>query len=84
MELVNTSDKIQKAAKRRRARELEWEREYRDSRDRDRKGHHHHFSYDHEHSGSSSRRSLVWDKVDDERVVEREIVYDRPPRTYLR
>ena len=82
MELVNASEKIRHAARRRR-RELDWERDYRDSRDRDRKSHHHHFHYDHEHSGSSSRRSLVWDKVDDERIVEREVVYDRAPR-YLR
>ncbi|XXH03120.1 hypothetical protein Hte_009513 [Hypoxylon texense] len=32
-----------------------------------------------------NRRSLNWDKVDDERVVEREVVYDRGShRTYIR
>ncbi|KAI0096697.1 hypothetical protein F4776DRAFT_658630 [Hypoxylon sp. NC0597] len=32
-----------------------------------------------------NRRSLNWDKVDDERIVEREVVYDRPShRSYVR
>ncbi|KAL7620946.1 hypothetical protein AAE478_008257 [Parahypoxylon ruwenzoriense] len=54
--------------RRRRAHEIEWEREHRDSRDRR-----------HRH-----RWSLNWDKIDDERVVEREVIYDRPTRGYAR
>jgi hypothetical protein len=36
-----------------------------------------HFSYERRHR---SHRSVPWDKVDDERIVEREIVYDSAPR----
>lgn len=72
LQLVNISDEIRRS-RRRRAREIEWEQEVRDSSDR-RRYHHH-----------SERRSAGWDKVDDERIIEREVVYDRGPvRGYLR
>ncbi|KAI1246547.1 hypothetical protein MGN70_013447 [Eutypa lata] len=85
VELVNISDEIRRRDRRRRAREVEWEREYRDSWDR----HHHHLhagvsNHGHSHSTGGSRRSIGWDKVDDERIVEREIIYDRPGARYLR
>ncbi|RYP77532.1 hypothetical protein DL771_001105 [Monosporascus sp. 5C6A] len=70
VELVNMSDEIRRA-RRRRAREIEWEREHRDGWDR--RHHHHH-----------NRLSLNWDKMDDERIIEREVIYDRPSRTYMR
>lgn len=55
-------------ARRERAREIEWERE---ARDRWERRHRH-------------RRSIGWDKYDDERIVEHEIIYDRKPlRGYL-
>ncbi|KAI1328732.1 hypothetical protein F5Y16DRAFT_368558 [Xylariaceae sp. FL0255] len=38
--------------------------------------------YDKYESRHRSRRSGHWDKIDDERIVEREVVYDRPPRYY--
>ncbi|KAI5922282.1 hypothetical protein F4810DRAFT_721379 [Camillea tinctor] len=61
VELVNVSDDIRRA-RRQRARELEWERDHRDSwADRHRR----------------SRKSGGWDKVDDERITEREVLYDR-------
>lgn len=64
VELVNLSDDVRRARKRR-AQEIEWEREW-DRRHR-------------------NRRSLNWDKIDDERIVEREVIYDRPSgRTYVR
>lgn len=68
LELVNLSDSIRRA-RRRRAREIEWER---DERDRWERRHRH-------------RTSIGWDKYDDERIVEREVVYDRqaPIRGYL-
>ncbi|CAJ2504488.1 Uu.00g118820.m01.CDS01 [Anthostomella pinea] len=69
LELVNVSDDIRRERKRR-AREIEWEREYRDSWER--RSH-----------AKKERKSLPWDKVDDERIVEREIIYDRSPR-YMR
>ncbi|KAI0600646.1 hypothetical protein F4775DRAFT_544831 [Biscogniauxia sp. FL1348] len=61
VELVNVSDDIRRA-RRHRARELEWERDYRDGwADRHRR----------------SRKSAGWDKIDDERITEREVLYDR-------
>lgn len=86
VELVNISDEIRRE-KRRRAREMEWEREYRDSWNRHNSHLHLHHSHSQSDSGTparSSRRSLAWDKADDERIVEREIIYDRPPRKYMR
>ncbi|KAI1337107.1 hypothetical protein F5Y15DRAFT_161520 [Xylariaceae sp. FL0016] len=65
LELVNISDEIRRA-RRRRAKELEWEREYRESWERRR----------------SERKAIPWDKEDNERIVEREVVYDRTPRYY--
>ncbi|KAK4181384.1 hypothetical protein QBC36DRAFT_97224 [Triangularia setosa] len=68
--LVNLSDRIRQSRKDR-AREIQYEREWRDEWDQ---RHHHH-----SHSHSSSRH-----RHDDERVVEREIIYDshRHPRQY--
>ncbi|KAI0384331.1 hypothetical protein F5Y04DRAFT_277702 [Hypomontagnella monticulosa] len=64
LELVNHSDEIRRA-RRRRAQEAEWERDW------DRRHRH--------------RHSVNWDKIDDERIVEREVVYDRPSRrSYVR
>ncbi|KAI0154113.1 hypothetical protein GGR57DRAFT_116654 [Xylariaceae sp. FL1272] len=37
------------------------------------------YGYDHRHR---HRKSVPWDKIDDERIVEREVIYDRPPRHY--
>ncbi|KAI2611799.1 hypothetical protein GGR54DRAFT_339251 [Hypoxylon sp. NC1633] len=67
LELVNMSDDIRRAERRRRrAQDIEWE-----EREWDRRRRH--------------RHSLTWDKVDDERIVEREVVYDRPShRGYVR
>ncbi|KAI1496615.1 hypothetical protein F5X99DRAFT_62617 [Biscogniauxia marginata] len=48
-------------ARRHRAREIEWERDYRDGWDRQHR----------------SRKSTGWDKIDDERITEREVLYDR-------
>jgi len=69
--LCQVSDRIRQSRKDR-AREIEWERTWRDDFDR------HHHSHYHGHSGSRSR-------YDDERVVEREIVYDshrHGPKSY--
>ncbi|KAK3987421.1 hypothetical protein QBC44DRAFT_119466 [Cladorrhinum sp. PSN332] len=60
--LCQVSDRI-RLSRKDRAREIEWEQSWRDEWNR---GHHHHAHYQ---SGSRSR-------YDDERVVEREIVYD--------
>lgn len=70
MRLVELSDRI-RAARKERAREIQWEREWRD--DWGHRDHHHH----HKH-----RYSV--DRVDDERIVEREIIYDsrHPGRGY--
>ncbi len=83
VELVNISDEVQRA-RRRRAREIELEREYHDSWDRHSHNHNHRLHL-HSHSdvNARSRRSLAWDKADEERIVEREIIYDRPTR-YMR
>lgn len=69
--LINLSDRIRQNRKDR-AREIQWEREYRDEWEH---RHHHH----HSHSHSTSRH-----RHDDERVVEREIIYDthRHPKQY--
>lgn len=72
LELVKLSDRIRRA-RRERVRELEWERtDYRDEWDTD----YHRHSHRH-HSGGG---------YDDERVTEREVIYDsgRPVRGYLR
>lgn len=61
LRLIQLSERI-RAARKERAREIAWEREYRDEWEH--RGHHHH----HKH------RYQV--DYDDERVVEREIVYD--------
>lgn len=61
---MQLSDRI-RAARRERARELAYDREWRDDWDHQHRGHHHH----HRH-----RYSV--DFVDDERVVEREVVFD--------
>ncbi|KAK3335426.1 hypothetical protein B0T19DRAFT_7873 [Cercophora scortea] len=69
LQLVQLSEAIRRARKDR-AREIQWEREYRDDYDRDYHAHVHR----HRHSV---------DQYDDERIVEREIVYEnRPSRSY--
>lgn len=68
--LVDHSERI-RAARKDRAREIQWEREWRD--DWDHRNHHHH----HKHR-------ISVDRLDDERIVEREVVYDsrHPGRGY--
>ena len=66
------SDNIRRRRKDR-VREIQWEREYRDEWERERHHHHHH--------SHSRHRRPKWDE--DERIVEREVIYDRAPR-YLR
>ncbi|KAK4239171.1 hypothetical protein C8A03DRAFT_43189 [Achaetomium macrosporum] len=69
LRLVQLSDRI-RAARKERAREIAWEREWRD--DWEHRNHHHH------------RRSRYSVDYDDERVVEREIIYDsrHPGKSY--
>lgn len=72
LQLVQMSDNIRRRRKDR-VREIQWEREYRDEWERERHHHHHH--------SHSRHRRPKWDE--DERIVEREVIYDRAPR-YLR
>jgi hypothetical protein len=64
---VQLSDSIRRASKER-AREIQWEREFRDEWERERR---------HRHRPRPPREKIY----EDERVVvDREVVYDRPPR----
>ncbi|KAK0703570.1 hypothetical protein B0T26DRAFT_681228 [Lasiosphaeria miniovina] len=76
LRLVQLSDAIRKARKDR-AYEIQWEREVRDGyRDEYRETDYHIHAHKHRHSESQSR-------YDDDRVVEREVVYEnRPSRGY--
>ncbi len=71
LELVKLSDRIRRARKDR-LREIEWERDYHDDWDTD---YHRH-----------SRRNHSGTGYEDERITEREVIYDsgRPIRGYLR
>lgn len=73
LRLTELSDSIRRARKER-VREIQWERDWRDERERPHRRHH----YDHDH--------WRWEEWDDERVREREVVYDnrRPARGYYR